>query len=159
MVLAVLFSLTLMQRECYAKNYYAYCVYEFTDKTDKKIHMNVITKTFDEKSGKATANSNPKRQGKWVLIGTDCVRGNEYDKNFAAVFNNQPVMGVYLSYANLDGFETRIMFVGVTGNNSPLPGYPIDIPTEVIMPTINTMKQQLESRGLKNIKIIYPKTK
>lgn len=141
--------------EC-ASTYYAYSVYEYENANGKKINMNVVSKTSDERTCRATANSNPKQQGAWMLLGTDCVTGSKYDQNFVAVFNNQPTKSVYLSYANLDGLETRINFVGVTGDDSPVPGFPIDIPPAQIMPLINNMKQSLEAVGIKNVRVIVP---
>ncbi|MDP8261911.1 MAG: hypothetical protein P9M13_01240 [Candidatus Ancaeobacter aquaticus] len=158
-IVTIIINLALIQAECDAKNYYAFCIYELTGKSGKKIAMNIITKTYNHNTCKATANSNPKKWGKWILFGSESTTGDQHDKNFSAVFSNQPVMGVYLSYVNLDGFDTRVTFVGVAGKNSPVPGLPIDIPVKMIMPTINSMKQQLESAGIKNIKVIYPRNK
>ena len=70
-----------------AKNYYAAAIYEITGKSGKTFAMNVITKTYDETACRATINLNPKIQGKWILSGTECVTGVEYDSNFSATFN------------------------------------------------------------------------
>ena len=61
-------------------------------------------------------------------------------------------MGVYISYKNNDGLDTRITFVGVSTS-----GYPIDIPVKKVMPLINSMKLSLESAGIKDVRIVYPK--
>lgn len=155
----VLFGCAAYEVPCYAKDYYAGCIYELTGKSGTKYAMNVVTKTNDKATCEATANSNPKIQGKWILKGAECYVGAEYDENFSAVFNNQPTGSVYLSYINRDGFETRVNYVGLTGSDSPVPGFPIDIPVDKVMPLIDSLKQQLETVGVKDIKVIYPKKK
>ncbi len=156
--LAVSFYLPRLQVKCYANNHYAYAIYELSGENGK-MDMNMVSKTPNEESCRILASTNPKTQGEWVLLESQCVSGSERDKDLEAVFHNRPIEKVYLSYVNLGGFQTRISFLGLTGNDSPVPGFPIDIPTELIMPTINIMKESLEAQGIKNIKIIYPRKK
>ena len=133
-----------------AANYYAYCVYE-TSIDGKKINMNVMTKTPSQDVCQTTVNSIPKSQGKWVLMGGDCTSGPGMDQTLSAIFNNQPTGQIYLSYRNLDGFETRINFVGVMTT----PGVPASIPAELLISEANSMKQSLEATGIKDIQVIY----
>ncbi|MFH1128503.1 MAG: hypothetical protein WAW67_05980 [Candidatus Omnitrophota bacterium] len=157
-ILVVSFCLPRLWKNCYAEKFYSYAIYELAIKSGK-LDMNIATRAPDEASCRELAYSNPKTQGEWVLLESQCVAGSELDKIRDDIFNNRPITQVYLSYVNPAGFQTRTTFAGLTGDDSPMPGFPIDIPTELIMPTIFMVKESLESQGVKNIKIIYPKRK
>ena len=141
------------------KKYYAAAIYEShaaTGSHGERLSMNVVSKTTDEKTCGALAAATPKMLGNWALAGADCVAGAEFDKSFAAVFNDEPALSVYLSFRNLGGFQTRINFVTTAGANAAVPDFPVPIPAKIIMPAITRMKQSLEATGIKKIKIIYP---
>jgi hypothetical protein len=147
------------QTDAHVKKYYAAAIYESnaaTGANGEKLSMNVVSKTFDKKTCWTLAAANPKMLGNWALAGADCVEGEEFDKSFETVFNDEPALSVYLSFVNSSGFETRINFVTTAGNNSKIPDYPMPIPAKIIMPAIANMKQSIQATGIKHIKIIHP---
>lgn len=158
LIAAASFCFPRLWLNCYAEKFYSYAIYELAIKSGK-LDMNIVSRVPDDASCRKLAYSNPETQGEWVLLECQCVAGSQSDKIRDDIFNNRQITQVYLSYVNLAGFQTRTSFAGFTGNNSPMPGFPIDIPTELLMPTILMVKGSLESQGIKDIKIIYPKRK
>lgn len=157
-ILAASFYLPQLWNNCYAEKFYSYAIYELAVESGK-LDMNIVSRTPDDVSCRKLAYSNPETQGDWVLLESQCVAGSQPDKIRDDIFNNRQITQAYLSYVNPSGFQTRTTFAGLTGDKSPVPGFPIDIPTELLMPTILMVKEALESQGIKNIKIIYPKRK
>ena len=159
---------------CFAENFYAITEHQLTDgqgniyndNEGNKFSMQTTTKTFNENICNDVAKTKGTTKGMWLSTGTLCVKGTDmingvsktWDDAGEWMFENQPsqVRGIYLSFTDNSGYQTRIQFHVLAGPNYPIPGYPGEIKTEQILPIAQAFIKALELEGIKDAKIIYP---
>jgi len=140
----------------FADDYYAMTEHQLESNRGNTYSMMTITKVPDKDTCEKVANQKSPTNGPWISSGKECVAGQEWDEQFEKVFANQPGSGLYVSFVDLNGYETRVKWMRLTGSNSPVPGFPIDLPTEGAVLWAKELMKVLEVAGTKNAKIIYP---
>jgi len=121
--------------------------------------MFTITKVPNENVCRKVSKIKGASTGSWLSTGLDCIKGSEGDKQFSRTFNNQPTLGLYISFKDLDGYETRIKFMRWTDKESPAPGFPVDLSIDTANILANEMMKVLVADGIQNAKKIYPMEK
>ena len=151
---------------CFAENYYALTEHQIKGKSGTVYAMQTITKTSEEAACKKIAGQKSTSFGQWISSGSECFNGgvivvdqSSWDDWVRHMFENAMTSYPYISFSDLYGFPTRVKFVRLTGQDSPVPGFPVDIPTEQVLPLANAVIKSLEASGIKNAKIIYPESK
>lgn len=143
---------------CWAQNHYAFVQAQIKNDSDATFLMNTITKVTDKET--CLKILSPIKQLKDMYpIRTECLTGQEWEDLLRGLFANQPASAVYISYVDLNSYETRISMKVLIGPDSPTPGLPIDPPAQAAIVWANAMIEALEKGGIKNARIIYPAKK
>ncbi len=159
--------MTFFSEPCFAENYYTeneHRLSEYKDEEGNILAMDTITKVSDEGTCNEVAKIKGKSFGKWVASSSWCVKGTDIisgvsstDETLNYMFENQPRdRGIYVSFTDLNGFQTRFYFQILAGPKSPVPGFHGDLSNEATVPLANVFIKSLEKSGIKNAKIIYP---
>ena len=151
-VLGVFFFTSL----CFAQDYYALVEVLIKNDAGLDFAMNTITKVPNQQAGEKILSTVNQLKGQY-RVRTECVTGPQWEKLFGDTFANRPTSALYISYKDLDGYETRINTKVLTGSNSPVPGQPVDSPAKETIAWANAMIKALEKGGIKNARIIYPR--
>ena len=164
-IIGILFFTSL----CFAENYYAITEHRLrneqgnivTDREGNKFAMQTITKTFDENTCNKVAKAKGASGGVWFCTGSFCVKGSDgelsWDKKVSWMFDNLPNQrkGIYISFTNRDGYQTRIKYVYLAGPKYPIQNFPGDVDTKDALPLAQAVIKNLEAGGIKDAKIIY----
>lgn len=163
------YSLSFAESE--TKNYYAFNEFQILDHKDKEgnvLALQVVTKIFDKDSCEKVINAKSKSMGRWVSTGTFCAKGSDvtagtstWDETVDYMFTDQPkeTGGLYISLTDLSGFQTRFQFQILSGPKSPVPGFPVDVPPDDVLPLAEGFIKSLETSGVKDARIIFPTKK
>lgn len=154
MVLGVFFFASL----CFAQDYYALVEVLIKNDTGLAFIMNTVTKASNREACDKILCPINQLKDKYQ-VRTECVTGQEWEKLLGDTFANKPTSALYISYKDLDGYETRINTKVLSGANSPTPGLPVDPPIKETILWASAMIGALEKGGIKNARIIYPAKK
>lgn len=143
MQLCLVFVLLGLSREAHAENYYAFNIYRLQAGSGNIYEMGAVTKCTDLNTCELIAKQKATPIGKWECIEYECVHGVENDELFKYAFENKPTSELYISFTDLNGYETRINFMGL----------PIAASAPLASAIVNSIKMQ----GITNARIIYPK--
>jgi len=152
MVLGSFFFTTL----CFAQNYYALVEVLIKNYAGLTFTMNTVTKVPDQETCEKVLSPINQLKDKYQFR-TGCVTGPEWEKLFGDTFANKPVSTIYISYKDLNGYETRINTKVLAGPNSSTPGLPVDLSIEKTILWSSAMMEALEKGGIQNARIIYPR--
>ena len=154
--LLVILGVFFFATACFAQNYYALVEVLIKNDSGLAFLMNTVTRTSDQRScGEILSPINQLKDKYQVRTG--CLNGPEWDNLFGDVFANKPTSAIYISYKDLNGYQTRINTKVLGGVNSVHSGMPVDPPDKEIVAWANTMITALEKGGIKNARIIYPR--
>ena len=143
---------------CFAQNYYALVKVVMTNSSGLVFSMNTVTKvTNQEACAKVLSPMNQLKDQYQVM--TECVTGPEWEKLFADMFANKPTGSLYISYKDIDGYETRINNKVLAGRKSPYTGSYVNPPIKEVILWASSIVGELEKGGIKNARIIYPAKK
>ncbi|MDA2930728.1 hypothetical protein MYX84_12425 [Acidobacteria bacterium AH-259-O06] len=138
----------LRKKDRETKGTYAYsiigCEKKVTGK-NKFLEMAVITRTSDMATCRRVNQNKIAlfRSGSfWVKVEGECDDRTSTNELFAAAFNDKLAMKLYVSFKDLDGFETRVNFMGAT------------LPAARALAQV--VKDEFTRLGFQNIKIIEP---
>ena len=120
--------------------------------------MSTVTKVPDQETCEKVLSPINLLKDKYQ-VRTACVSGPKWEKLFGDTFANKPTSAIYISYKDIEGYETRINTKVLAGSNSPTPGLPVDPPGNEIVLWVNAMIESLEKGKIKNARIIYPRRK
>jgi hypothetical protein len=154
MVLGVFLFTTL----CFAQDYYALVEVVIKNKTNLTFIMSTITKTRDPQAC-ARILSPINLLKEQYQVRTGCLSGPQWDKLFGDAFANKPASTIYISYKDLDGYETRINSKVLLSSNSSSVSLPVDPPINEAILWASAIVGALEKGGIKNARIIYPRMK
>ncbi|MCX5699449.1 MAG: hypothetical protein NTX01_07105 [Candidatus Omnitrophica bacterium] len=154
MALGIFFFTTL----CFAQDYYALVEILIKNDVGLAFIMNTMTKVSDQKTCDKILSPINQLKDQYQ-VRTECVTGQEWDKLLGDIFANKPTSAIYISYKDLDGYETRINTKVLAGLNSPTLGIPVGLPIKETTLWANAMIKALEKGGIKNARIIYPAKK
>jgi hypothetical protein len=143
---------------CFAQNYYALVDVLIKNKSGMAFIMNTVTKVPDQQACIRILNPISQLKNKYQ-VRTAYVTGSKWDKLFESIFANKPSTSLYISYKDMDGYETRINTRVLTDAKSPNPGRPVDPPIRENILWASAMMTALEKGGIKNARIIYPAKK
>lgn len=139
---------------CFAQDYYASVSHEIKDKTGNTFVAYAITKTPDVEACKNVLMQKGAIKGK-KLINVDSFTGATADNLFKDIFADQPLSMLYISFTDLNGYQTRTYIkTKITIKNSA-PVYK-DVPLQSAVVWVNTALQELKTVGIKDSKVVYP---
>ncbi len=142
---------------CFAQDYYALIEIMIKNDSGTAFVMNTVTKVPDTASCSKILSPIDQLKDKYV-VRTECVSGPKWDDLLRDTFANKPTGSIYISYKDGYGFETRINSKVLAGKNSSTPGQLIEPPVQTTVAWANAMIETLEKGGIKNARIIYPRT-
>lgn len=140
---------------CWAQDYYAFVQAQIKNESGATFLMNTITKVADKKTCESILFPADQLKDSYS-VRTECLSGQEWDDAFGALFANQPVASLYISYRDPNGYETRINKKKLVFSNVSALREPVDISLEESVFWAKSMLEALKKGGIKNAKIIYP---
>ena len=140
---------------CFAQDYYALVEVLIKNDAGLAFIMNTITKVSNQETCEKILFPINQLKGQYQ-VRTECVAGQEWEKLFGDTFANKPTSAIYISYKDINGYETRINTKVLAGSNSPTPGLPVDLPIKTTILWASAIMEALEKGGIKNARIIYP---
>ncbi|MDO8661912.1 MAG: hypothetical protein Q7K98_01650 [Candidatus Omnitrophota bacterium] len=152
--LFIAFGILFFTSFCFAQDYYATVSHQIKDNTGTTFVTYAITRTPNEEECKKVLIQKGQLQDK-ALINIDCFTGQTADDLFKDIFSNKPRSMLYISFADLNGYQTRTYIKMLTSSEGSAPA-PTDIPVESATLWANTTIKSLEGIGIKDAKIIYP---
>ena len=149
-VLGVFFFTSL----CFAEGYYASVSHDIKDKSGNTFVAYAITKTPDAETCKNVLMQKGEIKGK-KLINVESFTGETADRLFKDMFADQPLPMLYISFTDLNGYQTRTYLKTKISPKKSAPVYK-DVPLQSAMVWVNTTLQELRTLGIKDYKVIYP---
>jgi hypothetical protein len=149
-ILGVFFFTSL----CFAEGYYASVSHEIKDSTGKTFVAYAITKTPDQEACKKVLMQKGELKGK-ELINVESFTGVTADNVFKDIFADQPLQMLYISFVDLNGYQTRTYIKTMFSSKKSAPVYK-DVPLQSAMIWVNATLQELRALGIKDSKVIYP---
>jgi hypothetical protein len=157
-ILLMILGILFFASTCFAQNYYALVDVLIKNKSGLTFIMNTVTKAPDAQTCVRILDPISQLKDKYQ-VRTACVTGQKWDNLFERVFTNKPISAIYISYKDMDGYETRINTKVLADAKSPTPGRPVDPPIRETILWASAMMDALEKGGIKNARIIYPARK
>ncbi len=139
---------------CFAQDYYAVVSHQMKDNTGITLVTYAVTKTPNEKECKKVLMQKGQLQDK-ALINIKCFTGQTADKLFKDMFANKSLSMLYISFVDLNGYQTRTYMKMLVGLKNSTPA-PQNIPIESATLWANATIKSLEGIGIKKAKIVYP---
>jgi hypothetical protein len=153
MILGVLIFTTVS----FAQNYYALVEIVIANKEGLNFIMSTITKTSSAKACGQVLSPIDYLKDQYQ-VRTECVSGEKWDRLLGDIFANQPTSFLYISYKDLDGYETRINSKVLTSSGGGAKvSRAIDPPVKETVLWAGAIMGVLDKGGIKNARIIYPR--
>jgi len=139
---------------CFAQDYYAVVSHQIKDKAGATSAIYAITKVPNQEACKKVLIKKGQIKKK-ALINVDSFTGPVADSLFKDIFADKPAPMLYISFVDLDGYQTRTYEKVLTGSKDST-GAARKLPVESTSLWADTTMRTLKKIGIKNAKVILP---